>query len=127
MRHLILEILISMRFLPVISQGLCHHVPYGKLDRWVSSISDDAEFRLAALELRPRRGIGNRWPAQDGRRALKVLCELGGWKSPKTVLECYQQADLESQRAMQASRDQPTPPAQLSNPAPRVSFVTRCI
>ena len=62
-----------------------------------------------------------------GRRALKVLCELGRWKSPKTVLECYQQADLESQRAMQASRDQPTPPAQLSNPAPRVSFVTRCI
>lgn len=26
-------------------------------------------------------------------------------------LECYQQVDLESQRAMQASRDQPTPPA----------------
>jgi len=30
---------------------------------------------------------------KDG--SLKVLCELGGWKSPKTVLECYQQPDLE--------------------------------
>ncbi len=33
-----------------------------------------------------------------------MLCELGGWKSPKTVLECYQQADLESQRGLQAAR-----------------------
>ena len=51
---------------------------------------------------------------KDG--SLKVLCELGGWKSPKTVLECYQQADLESQRAMQASRDQPTPLTDTSGP-----------
>ena len=38
---------------------------------------------------------------------LKVLCELGGWKSPQTVLRCYQQADegqlrkaLESRRSV---------------------------
>ena len=24
---------------------------------------------------------------------LKVLCELGGWKEARTVLQCYQQAD----------------------------------
>ena len=24
---------------------------------------------------------------------LKVSCELGGWKSPETLLECYQQPD----------------------------------
>ncbi len=24
---------------------------------------------------------------------LKVLCELGGWKTPHTILQCYQQAD----------------------------------
>lgn len=24
---------------------------------------------------------------------LKVLCELGGWKTAQTVLQCYQQAD----------------------------------
>ena len=33
-----------------------------------------------------------------------MLCELGGWKSTRTVLECYQQADLESQRGLQAAR-----------------------
>ena len=25
--------------------------------------------------------------------ALKVLCELGGWKEARTVLQCYQHAD----------------------------------
>ncbi len=24
---------------------------------------------------------------------LKVFCDLGGWKTAKTVLRCYQQAD----------------------------------
>ena len=24
---------------------------------------------------------------------MKVLCELGGWKTAQTVLQCYQQAD----------------------------------
>ena len=24
---------------------------------------------------------------------LKVLCELGGWKTAQTVLKCYQRAD----------------------------------
>ena len=58
-----------------------------------------------------------RKPATDHKDcSLKVLCELGGWKSPKTVLECYQHADLESQRAMQASQDQPTPPTDTSGP-----------
>lgn len=51
---------------------------------------------------------------KDG--SLKVLCELGGWKSAHTVLECYQQADVESQRAMQANRHQPTPPTDTSGP-----------
>ncbi len=57
---------------------------------------------------------------KDG--SLKVLCELGGWKSPKTVLESYQQADLESQRALQAARYQPTPAAGLSERRTRVKL-----
>ncbi len=74
---------------------------------------------LLATEVQP----GTRWHGlrrklatdhKDG--SLKVLCELGGWKSPKTVLECYQQANLESQRALQAARDQPTPPTDTSGP-----------
>ncbi len=51
---------------------------------------------------------------KDG--SLKVLCELGEWKSPKTVLECYQQADLEGQRGLQAARYQPTPLTDISDP-----------
>ncbi len=64
---------------------------------------------LLATEVQP----GMRWHSlrrklatdhKDG--SLRVLCELGGWKSPRTVLECYQQADLESQRGLRASRYQ---------------------
>ncbi len=51
---------------------------------------------LAGLE--PKRGRG--WHSLRRKFAsdlmdlpLKVLCELGGWKDPKTVLRCYQQAD----------------------------------
>ena len=33
---------------------------------------------------------------------LKVLCQLGGWKSYKTVLECYQHPDQgEMRRALE--------------------------
>ena len=66
---------------------------------------------------------------KDG--SLKVLCELGGWKSPKTY------SSATSRRTSTASgryrpagtnrRLQPTPLAQLSNPARQVKFVTRCI
>ena len=42
-------------------------------------------------------------------RPLKVLCELGSWKTAKTVLQCYQTADegqlrkaLESRRRTRA-------------------------
>ncbi|MDE0082098.1 MAG: site-specific integrase [Gammaproteobacteria bacterium] len=52
--------------------------------------------RLAGLE--PARGRG--WHALRRKFAsdlmdqpLKVLCELGGWKTAQTMLQCYQQAD----------------------------------
>ena len=51
---------------------------------------------LAGLE--PKRGRG--WHSLRRKFAsdlldqpLKVLCELGGWKTAQTVLQCYQQAD----------------------------------
>ena len=51
---------------------------------------------LARLE--PKRGRG--WHALRRKFAsdlieqpLKVLCELGGWKTAQTVLQCYQKAD----------------------------------
>ncbi len=35
---------------------------------------------------------------------LKVLCELGGWKTAQTVLRCYQQADEDRLRKALAER-----------------------
>ena len=36
---------------------------------------------------------------------LKVLCELGGWKNPQTVLICYQQANAgQLRKALDARR-----------------------
>ena len=52
--------------------------------------------KLAGLE--PKRGRG--WYSLRRKFAsdlmdvpLKVLCELGGWKTAQTVLQCYQRAD----------------------------------
>ena len=51
--------------------------------------------RLAGLE--PARGRGwhslrRKFASDLMDQPLKVLCELGGWKEAKTVLQCYQQA-----------------------------------
>ena len=62
---------------------------------------------LAALE--PKRGRG--WHSLRRKFAsdlmnvpLKVLCELGGWKNAKTVLQCYQRADEGQLRQALANR-----------------------
>lgn len=52
--------------------------------------------RLAGLE--PRRGRGwhslrRKFASDLMGQPMKVLCELGGWKTAQTVLQCYQQAD----------------------------------
>ena len=64
--------------------------------------------RLARLE--PKRGRG--WHSLRRKFAtdlmdqpLKVLCELGGWKTAKTVLRCYQRADeAQLRKALDARR-----------------------
>ncbi len=60
------------------------------MDRWSKAV------KLAGLE--PKRGRG--WHSLRRKFAsdlmdlpLKVLCELGGWKTAQTVLQCYQKAD----------------------------------
>ena len=67
---------------------------------------------LAGLE--PKRGRGwhslrRKFASDLMDQPLKVLCELGGWKTAKTVLQCYQRADeaqlrkaLESRRRVRA-------------------------
>ena len=51
---------------------------------------------LAGLE--PKRGRGwhslrRKFATDLMHQPLKVLCELGGWKTAQTVLQCYQRAD----------------------------------
>ncbi|MCY4648689.1 MAG: hypothetical protein OXE73_17625, partial [Gammaproteobacteria bacterium] len=46
----------------------------------------------------PRRGRGwhslrRKFASDLMDQPLKVLCDLGGWKTAKTVLQCYQRAD----------------------------------
>ena len=51
---------------------------------------------LVGLEPKPGRGwhsLRRKFATDLMDLPLKVLCELGGWKSPQTVLRCYQQAD----------------------------------
>ena len=51
---------------------------------------------LAGLE--PKRGRGwhslrRKFASDLMEQPLKVLCELGGWKTDQTVLQCYRRAD----------------------------------
>ena len=63
--------------------------------------------KLARLE--PQRGRGwhslrRKFASDLMDQPLKVLCELGGWKTAKTVLQCYQRADENQLRKALASR-----------------------
>ncbi len=56
---------------------------------------------LAGLE--PKRGRGwhslrRKFASDLMDQPLKVLCELGGWKTAQTVLQCYQRADEDQLR-----------------------------
>ena len=62
---------------------------------------------LAALEPKPGRGwhsLRRKFASDLMDQPLKVLCELGGWKTAKTVLQCYQQADAGQLRQALANR-----------------------
>jgi len=52
----------------------------------------------AGAGLQPKRGRGwhslrRKFASDLMNQPLKVLCQLGGWKAPQTVLQCYQRAD----------------------------------
>ena len=66
--------------------------------------------KLAALE--PKRGRGwhslrRKFASDLMDQPLKVLCELGGWKTAKTVLQCYQRADEGQLRKALEARPRP--------------------
>ena len=84
------------------------------VSRWlVREWWQEAETR-AGLE--PKRGRGwhslrRKFASDLMNQPLKVLCELGGWKTARTVLQCYQTADEEQlRRALEDRRGVCSPP-----------------
>ena len=63
---------------------------------------------LAGLEPKHGRGwhsLRRKFASDLMDQPLKVLCELGGWKTAKTVLQCYQRADeAQLRRALESRR-----------------------
>lgn len=52
--------------------------------------------KLAQLPPKKRRGwhaLRRKFASELMHQPLKVLCELGGWKEPQTLLKCYQHPD----------------------------------
>ena len=77
------------------------------VSRWL--VRDWWQKAEARAGLEPKRGRG--WHSLRRKFAsdlmdepLKVLCELGGWKTAKTVLQCYQKADEAQLREALANR-----------------------
>ena len=66
---------------------------------------------LARLEPKPGRSwhsLRRKFASDLMDQPLKVLCELGGWKDAKTVLNCYQRPDEgQLRRALEARRRPP--------------------
>ena len=63
--------------------------------------------KLADLPRGKRLGwhsLRRQWATEMKETPLKDLCYMGGWKSPMTVLTCYQQPDTETQREALAKR-----------------------
>jgi integrase len=68
-------------------------------------------WRQAEVEakLKPKKGRGwhslrRKFASDFMHQPLKVLCELGGWKSPQTILTCYQQPGEEQMRVALSDR-----------------------
>ena len=65
---------------------------------------------LAGLEPMPGRGwhsLRRKFASDLMDQPLKVLCELGGWKTAKTVLRCYQRPDARQLRKALEARRRP--------------------
>jgi integrase len=88
--------------LPSAKDGSCPVGRYLPRDWW-----HRAE-RLADMERVPGRGwhsLRRRFATDLMEVPLKVLCELGGWKTPATVLACYQRPNEDDMRAALGRRE----------------------
>ncbi|MYJ18198.1 MAG: tyrosine-type recombinase/integrase, partial [Gemmatimonadetes bacterium] len=85
------------------------------LDRSRVRVWWDKAQRLAGLE--PKRGRGwhslrRKFASDLMNQPLRVLCELGGWKTAQTVLQCYQRADEDQLRKALEDRRRVSIPAE---------------
>ncbi len=84
------------------------------LDRSRVRVWWDKAQKLAGLE--PKRGRGwhslrRKFASDLMDQPLKLLCQLGGWKTPQTVLQCYQRADEDQLRKALEDRRRVSIPA----------------
>ena len=68
-----------------------------------SLVSDWWNRAVARVGLELKRGCGwhslrRKFASDLMNQPLKVFCELGGWKTAQTVLQCYQRADQDRLR-----------------------------
>ncbi len=69
--------------------------------RWLARDWWEKAQELAGLEPKHGRGwhsLRRKFASDLMDQPLKVLCELGGWKTAQTVLQCYQRADEDQLR-----------------------------
>ena len=64
---------------------------------------------MASAKLPPTKGMGfhslrRQFATEMKHTPLRDLAQLGGWKSPQTILACYQQPDEATQRKALAER-----------------------
>ena len=81
--------------------------PSASVGAWMTRGWWNRAERLAGLKPKPGRGwhsLRRKFASDLMHEPLKVLCELGGWKTAKTVLQCYQRADEGQLRTALANR-----------------------
>ena len=83
--------------------------PSACMTRWLASSWWKRAEEFAGLEPKWGRGwhsLRRKFASDLMDLPLKVLCELGGWKTPQTVLQCYQRPDEDRLRkALEAYRE----------------------
>ena len=79
------------------------------MTRWLASSWWKRAEKLTGLERKWGRGwhsLRRKFASDLMDLPLKVLCDLGGWKTAQTVLQCYQRPDEDRLRkALEAYRE----------------------
>lgn len=73
--------------------------------------------KLAGVEHRKRAGwhcFHRRFASEYDELPMHLLCELGGWKSPQTVMKCYQSVQEDQKREALERRRESQAPGQFS-------------